>query len=197
MSVKQTEKEKLNREAVSTMLSGKRVHLFEPKPEEIDVRDMARGLSRIPRYVGQTIKPYWVGDHSVLVARIFMKQGELLLAKAGLFHDGAEYIYHDLPHPLKYMPEMLPYKKLEKKGQRVIYRAFGLSEEEPPEVKALDSLLVGNEKRDLRPGLPLPKDIEFYPDLVITPWGPEKTEREFLRTYNELFGDEFGIVEIP
>ncbi len=196
MSAK-VEKEKLNREAVSTMLSGKRVHLFEPQPEEIDIKDMARGLSCIPRYVGQTIKPYWVGDHSVLVARILMKTGDLILARKGLLHDGAEYIFHDLPHPLKYMPEMLPYKKLEKKGQRVIYRAFGLSEDEPPEVKALDSLLVGNEKRDLRPNLPLPKDIEFYPNLIINPWGPEKTEREFLRMYNELFGEEFGVVDIP
>ena len=93
MSAKLAEKEKLNKEAVSTMLSGKRVHLFEPEPEEIDITDMARGLSRIPRYVGQTLKPYWVGDHSVLVARIFIKQGNLLLAKHGLLHDGAEYIY--------------------------------------------------------------------------------------------------------
>jgi uncharacterized protein len=197
MSARVTEKEKLNREAVSTMLSGKRVHLFDPQPEEIDVRDMARGLSRIPRYVGQTTKPYWVADHSVLVARIFMKQDNLYLAKQGLFHDGAEYIFHDIPHPLKYMPEMLPYKKLEKNGQRVVYRAFGLDEDEAPEVKTLDTLLVNNEKRDLRPHLPIPKDAEFYPDLVITPCGSEKAEREFLKVYNELFGDEFGEVEIP
>ena len=197
MSAKIAEKEKLNREAVSTMLSGKKVHLFEPRPEEIDVRDMARGLSRISRYAGQTNKPYWVADHSVLVARIFIKQGELILAKQGLFHDGAEYLYLDMPHPLKYMPEMLSYKKLEKNGQRVIYRAFGLDENEAPEVKALDNLLVNNEKRDLRPHLPLPENVEFFPDLVITPWGSEKAEREFLKTYNELFGEEFGEVELP
>lgn len=192
-----SERERQNREAVVTMFSGRQVHLFEPRVEEINVLDMAKGLSTVARYNGQTIKPYWVGDHSVLVARIFLRQGELLLAKYGLFHDGAEYIYHDVTHPLKYMPEMLPYRKLEKNGQRVIYRAFGLGEDEPAEVKALDTLLVNNEKRDLRPNVPLPKGSEFVPDVTITPWGPEKTEREFLRTFNELFGDEYGIQEIP
>lgn len=191
-----SERERLNREAVATMLSGRRVHLFDPQPEEIDIEDMARGLSRIARYNGQTTKPYWVGDHSVLVARIFIKQGDLLLAKYGLLHDGAEYIYHDLTHPFKYMPEMAAYKKLEKNGQRVIYKRFGLVEE-PKEVKELDSLLVGNEKRDLRPDVPRSADTEYYPDLTITPWGPEKTEREFLKVYNELFGAEFGEVTIP
>jgi hypothetical protein len=197
MSAKMTEKERLNREAVATMLSGKKVHLFDPQPEEIDIYDMARGLSRQARYNGQTTKPYWVGDHSVLVARIFLKRGEIILAKYGLFHDGAEYIYHDLTHPLKYMPEMIGYKKLEKKGQRVIYRAFGLEEEEPDEVKALDSQLVFNEKRDLRPHLHIPEDADFYPDVVIEPWGSEKTEREFLKMYNTLFAEEFGEAIIP
>jgi uncharacterized protein len=192
-----TERERLNREAVATMLSGKKVHLFEPRPEEIDIRDAARGLSRIARYNGQTTKPYWVGDHSVLVARIFLKQDNLRLAKYGLLHDAAEYVYHDITHPLKYMPEMLPYKKLEKKGQKVIYTAFGLDEDEPQEVKNLDSLLVFNEKRDLRPHLAIPKNTKFYPDLVITPWGSEKTEREFLKMYNLLFGEEYGEVDIP
>jgi hypothetical protein len=197
MLEKMSERERLNREAVATMFSGRQVHLFEPRVEEINVLDMAKGLSGIARYNAQTIKPYWVGDHSVLVARIFLQQGQRELAKYGLFHDGAEYIFHDVIHPLKYMPEMKLYKKLEKNGQRIIYKAFGLGEEEPAEVKALDTLLVFNEKRDLRPNIPLPKDTQFYPDLTITPWGPEKTEREFLKMYNELFGEEFGEVEIP
>lgn len=191
-----TEREKLNLEAVVTMLSGRKVHLFEPQPEEFDIRDVAKGLSTIARYNGQTIKPYWVGDHSVLVARIFMKQGELLLAKYGLLHDGAEAVYHDMTHPFKYMPEMAAYKRLEKKGQRALYKRYGLNEE-PKEVKDLDLLLVNNEKRDLRNSIGLTKDAKFYPDLTITPWGPEKTEREFLKLFNELFGEEFGEVEIP
>lgn len=191
-----TDRERLNREAVVTMLSGRQVHLFDPQPEEFDIRDVAKGLSAIARYTGQTIKPYWVGDHSVLVARYFLKKGQLLLAKYGLLHDGAEAVFNDLPTPFKYMPEMLPYKKLEKKGQRALYARYGL-EEEPAELKELDGLLVWNEKRDLRPNLPLPKNVEFVPDIVITPWGPEKTEREFLKLYNELFGEEFGEVEIP
>jgi len=114
-----------------------------------------------------------------------------------LLHDAGEAYYLDIPHPLKYMPEMTKYKALEKNGQRKIYTTFGLSEDEPKEVKALDTLLVNNEKRDLRPHVKLPKDTEFYPDVTITPWGPEKTEREFLKMYNQLFGEEYGEVEIP
>lgn len=197
MSERTSELDRQNREAVATMFSGRQVHLFEPRIEEINVLDMAKGLSAIARYNAQTIRPYWVGDHSVLVARIFLKLGERELAKYGLLHDGAEYIFHDVIHPLKYMPEMKLYKKLEKNGQRVIYKAFGLQEDEPAEVKALDTLLVFNEKRDLRPNVPLPEGTEFYPDVTITPWEPEKTEREFLKMHNELFGEEFGYQEIP
>lgn len=196
MVIEMTERERLNQEAVATMLSGRQVHLFEPRPEEFDVRDVAKGLSTIARYNGQTIKPYWVGDHSVLVARIFMRMGDLILARYGLLHDGAEAVYHDMVHPFKYMPEMAAYKKLEKKGQIALYKRYGLREE-PEEVKNMDLLLVNNEKRDLRNGLGLDKNAQFFPDVTITPWGPEKTEREFLKTFNELFGEEFGVVEIP
>lgn len=196
MSAPISEREQKNREAVVTMLSGRKVHLFEPKPEEFDIRDVAKGLSTIARYNGQTSKPYWVGDHSVLVARIFMKQDNIEFAKYGLLHDGAEAVYHDMTHPFKYMPEMAAYKRLEKKGQRALYKRYGL-EEEPQEVKDLDLLLVNNEKRDLRNGIGLAKDALFHPDLIITPWGPEKTEREFLKMFNELFGEDFGEVEIP
>ncbi len=197
MSAKLTEQEQQNREAYLTTYTGLHFHPFDPRPEEISIIDIAKGLRCQPRFGGHTIKPYYVGDHSVLLTKIFLKQGRIDLAKHALLHDSAEAYLLDLPHPVKYMPEMIKYKTLEKQAQRRIYERFGLDPDEPKEVKELDSLLVNNEKRDLRPHLPLPKNTEFYPDLTIIPWGSEKTEREFLKMFNELFGEEFGEVEIP
>lgn len=196
MAEKQAEAES-NQEVYMVTFLGIHFHLFDPQLEEIDIRDIAKSLACIPRYNGHTLKPYFVGDHCVLMARLFLKQGNTELAKYALLHDSGETWYQDLIHPLKYMDELKKYRKLEKNGQRLVYKKFGLEEDEPAEVKQMDLLLTNNEKRDLCPNRKLDKHLEYYPNVTITPWGPEKTEREFLKMFNELFGAEFGDVTIP
>lgn len=53
-------------------VTGKFIDVADPKPEQIDINDIAWGLSRIPRFAGHTITavPYNVAQHSLLVADI-------------------------------------------------------------------------------------------------------------------------------
>lgn len=53
-------------------VTGKMVDIIDPLPEQIDINDIAWGLSRIPRFAGHTITavPYNVAQHSLLVEEI-------------------------------------------------------------------------------------------------------------------------------
>lgn len=54
------------------MLSGRRLDLLDPSPLDIEIEDIAHGLSRVARWNGQT-RGDWaftVAQHSLLVERI-------------------------------------------------------------------------------------------------------------------------------
>lgn len=53
-------------------VTGKFIDVNDPQPDQIDINDIAWGLSRIPRFAGHTITevPYNVAQHSLLVADI-------------------------------------------------------------------------------------------------------------------------------
>ena len=51
------------------MLSGRRLDLLDPSPLDVEIEDIAHGLSRVARWNGQTTGPwaYNVAQHSLLV----------------------------------------------------------------------------------------------------------------------------------
>ena len=55
------------------MLSGRRLDLLDPSPFDIEIEDIAHGLSRVSRWNGQTLgeHSFSVAQHSVLVLDIF------------------------------------------------------------------------------------------------------------------------------
>ena len=57
------------------MLSGRRLDLLDPSPMDIEIEDIAHGLSFVARWNGQTEGnfPYSVAEHSLLVEKIFFK----------------------------------------------------------------------------------------------------------------------------
>ena len=50
------------------MLSGRRLDLLDPSPVDIEIEDIAHGLSFVARWNGQTVGeyPYSVAEHSLL-----------------------------------------------------------------------------------------------------------------------------------
>jgi hypothetical protein len=77
--------------------TGRRVHIASPLPDEIDIEDIAHGLSHTCRFAGHVPSYYSVAQHSLLVSE-FVGDGN---AMWGLLHDGSEAYLHDLTRPLK------------------------------------------------------------------------------------------------
>ena len=63
----------MTKRAWQRMLSGRRLNLLDPTVLDIEVEDIAHGLSFLTRWNGQTIGPhgYSVAEHSLLVEKIF------------------------------------------------------------------------------------------------------------------------------
>ena len=118
------------RRAWQRMLSGRRLDLLDPSPLDVEIEDVAHGLSRVPRWNGQT-KGDWafsVAQHSVLVERIAGLTVPDLAPKwrlAALLHDGPEYVIGDLISPFKAVVGG-DYKALEARLMAAIHRRAGL-----------------------------------------------------------------------
>ena len=98
--------------------SGRQIFFDDPDKSDFCIEDIARALSRIPRFAGHTDVPYSVAQHSVLVS-IYCRN-----RLWGLMHDAAEAFISDIPGPVKKMiPEI---RTLEHKLRRAIGRKFNL-----------------------------------------------------------------------
>jgi len=112
------------------MLSGRRLDLLDPTPVDIEIEDIAHGLSFVARWNGQTIGdfPYSVAEHSLLVERLFARLNPRAPAKwrlAALLHDAPEYVIGDMISPVK--AAIGPgYDELDKRLSAAIHLRFGL-----------------------------------------------------------------------
>ena len=120
------------------MLSGRRLNLLNPSPLDIEIEDIARGISRVARWNGQTLgdHPLSVAQHSVIVADILSINKKNILNKwllAALLHDAAEYIISDMITPLK---TILGSKYISIEGiiQSAIHLRFRLPSEIPKSI---------------------------------------------------------------
>lgn len=138
-------KKALNRDrtlrAWQRMLSGRRLDLLDPSPLDVEIEDIALGLSRVARWNGQTkgTWPFSVAQHSILVETLVcrLKPGVRQDWRlAALLHDAPEYVVGDLITPFKAVvgPH---YKTLEISLLRAIHLRFGLPAELPAGATAL------------------------------------------------------------
>ena len=112
------------------MLSGRRLDLLNPSPFDIEIEDIAHGLSRVSRWNGQTLgeHSFSVAQHSVLVLDLFSAQAVNSSPRDQLYallHDAAEYVIGDLISPFK-SAVGLDYKSLEHKLEHAVHVRFGL-----------------------------------------------------------------------
>lgn len=123
-------------------VSGKTVNVLEPSPSDIDINDIAWGLSRLPRFCGATIPytPYSVAQHSVQVMKDL--GWDTMLMFHGLMHDAAEAYIGDIPSPIKQIPGFREkIKEIETEILKSIYTSLEVdfpSEEEQEEVHNAD-----------------------------------------------------------
>lgn len=112
------------------MLSGRRLDLLDPSPLDIEIEDIAHGLSRVARWNGQTSGDhiYSVAQHSLFVEAIAAHVWPDLSAEQRLvilLHDAAEYVVGDLISPFKAVLGD-EYKAVEKRVLGAVMVRFGL-----------------------------------------------------------------------
>lgn len=118
------------RRAWQRMLSGRRLDVLDPTPMDVEIEDIAHGLSRLARWNGQT-KGEWawsVAQHALLVESLLCHANPTIAApwrQAALLHDAAEYVIGDIITPLKFALGA-GYENIEVGLIRAIHIRFGL-----------------------------------------------------------------------
>lgn len=131
-------------------IGGRAFYPLDPRPEDIDIEDIAHALSFVCRFGGHCTSFYSVAEHCVRVSdAIEAAVGTREEVFAGLMHDAAEAYIGDMVWPLKQATEIRGYKAIERLVEVAIFWKFGLPLELPPIVKRFDLILLSTEKRDL------------------------------------------------
>lgn len=121
------------------MLSGRRLDLLDPTPVDIEIEDIAHGLSFVARWNGQTSGDfaYSVAEHSLLVETLYSRinpKAPMKWRLAALLHDAPEYVIGDMISPVK--AAVGPgYDELDARLSAAIHIRFGLPATLPTEVK--------------------------------------------------------------
>jgi hypothetical protein len=131
--------------------TGGRIWPLDPRPEEINIEDMAHALSNLCRFGGHVKQFYSVAQHCILAAELLEELPTNINPMYGLLHDASEAYLIDLPRPIKYSLGMSDYRDAERRLEAMIYTKFGLGVEPPSEVKWIDRILLRNEQDWLMP----------------------------------------------
>ena len=124
--------------------TGRKFFPLDPRPEDIDLRDIGWALAHQCRYNGHGRFYYSVAEHSVLLSRHF---GQGTLAREALLHDAAEAYIGDVIRPLK---RSLPqFVEIEANLERVIFDRFNLPSTIRDQVKAADTAILTDERNRL------------------------------------------------
>lgn len=168
--------------------TGRQFWPIDPRPEEIDVADIAHSLSLQCRYAGHCLRFYSVAEHSVHVARYVSAAN----AMWGLLHDAPEAYLVDVPRPVK---RSLPqYAAIESQLMATVSRRFKLLPiwTMPEEVKDADNRILLDERaQNLKStdhvwGSAQAAESAGPLGVTIECWSPERAEQEFLAEFERL-----------
>lgn len=168
--------------------TGRQYWPADPRPDDIDPRDIAHSLAYQCRFGGHCRTFYSVAQHSVLVSYACDPKDALW----GLLHDASEAYLVDIPRPAKRSPGMEGYLILEARMMAAICDAIGLPHEMPPSVRRADEVLLATEARDLM----APESVrEWYlPEAPlpgpIVPWSPDHAELRFALRLEEILSKQ-------
>ncbi|MGR3548643.1 MAG: HD family hydrolase [Roseovarius sp.] len=186
------------------MLSGRRLDLLDPTPVDIEIEDIAHGLSFVARWNGQTLGDfaYSVAEHSLLVERLYSRLTPAAPAKwrlAALLHDAPEYVIGDMISPVK--NAVGPgYDDLDRRLAAAIHIRFGLPAAIPPaikkQIKQADKISAWMEATEIA-GFSVAEADRFFgkPDpallqgLCITLRPPVETRNDYTARYQALIAE--------
>ena len=182
------------------MLSGRRLDLINPSAMDIEIDDIAHGLSRVARWNGQTIgdNSFSVAQHSVLVEKIshtLQSDIDQTWLLAALLHDAAEYVVGDMISPFKNALGV-NCRSFEDKLMQAIHIRFGLPAVIPPQLKKFikrsDKISAYLEATQIAGFSDAESRKIFGPppitvkDWVIQPLSPNEAKQQFLERFYAL-----------
>jgi len=112
------------------MLSGRRLHLLDPSPLDLEITDLLTGISRVHRWCGQTIGEtgFNVAQHCCLVEQVLLDLVEpaapVPMRLWALAHDLPEAVYGDVVTPVKAVLGKT-YRELEDRLEHALCLALG------------------------------------------------------------------------
>ena len=161
---------------------------LDPRPEEVNIVDIAHSLAMQCRYAGHVDRFYSVAEHSVHVSRVVPFKHALV----GLLHDAPEAYLVDVPRPVK--RHLTNYKNIEELNWKCIVACFGLDPVMPACVHEADAALLFAEKAALMKPSPLPGwgmgDDAEPAQVAIEGWLPARGKKEFLQRFWELMEEQ-------
>jgi len=184
------------------MLSGRRLDLLDPSPLDVEIEDIAHGLSRVARWNGQTTgpHPFSVAQHCLVVEDIAARLRPGLETRwrlAVLLHDAPEYVIGDMISPFKAVVGG-GYKLVEHRILAAIMIRFGLPAAMSREVAALakeaDRIAAHHEAVNLA-GFSEDEASRYFgayvhlrPDsrALLAPMGAEEAKSRFLDRFTAL-----------
>ena len=169
-------------------VSGKVFWPIDPRPEELDINDIAHALGMMCRYGGHCNRFYSVAEHSVLMASYAEANLGTEIAQIALMHDATEAYLTDVIRPVK--AHLSNYREIENRLWLCIAERFSLPQVIPDEVHHLDNCIL----RDEMEALHMPPPMEWnIPNqrlgVHITGWDPKFAGWAFLGMYQKLWGE--------
>jgi uncharacterized protein len=163
------------------------IDLANIQPEQITIKDISAGLSKICRFSGQITRFYSVAQHSVILSKIVPER----LKKVALLHDASEAYLQDIIKPLKNLLGE-SYTNLENKFEHAIFDRYGLDYDLLKEIKPYERFVYEQECKCFRQGNEeewvkwLKNDVKMFPSF----WDWRQSEVLFHTRFVELFSKE-------
>lgn len=161
--------------------TGRQFWPLDPRPEDVDLTDIAHALSMKCRYSGHCKRFYSVAEHAVLVSRLVRPE----VALEALHHDDAEAYLPDVPRPIK--SSLTGFKEIERKVEQAIATALNLKYPWDEEIHIADMTILADERLALMGPSPAEWHLPFQPAGVkIEGWDPAQAKWEFAKRHFEL-----------
>lgn len=177
--------------------SGLAFDFEDPRPEQINIGDIAHALGHLCRFAGHASRFYSVAEHSVHCARFLNEpDGTKDFARWGLMHDAHEAYVVDIPSPLK---RLLPdYQHIENLAEIAVRTRFGLFGVMPSPVRNTDVAILREEAKALHCEPPRPWNLpeskwlfecahEHWAQWTPECWPAPEASARFLEMFRELF----------
>lgn len=162
--------------------TGRQFWPLDPRPEEIDIDDIAHALSNICRFTGHCEHFYSVAEHSVLTTYLVSQENALW----ALLHDASEAYICDLGRPVKqFIPQ---YTEIENRLMYAVCERFNLPVDKPSEIKRADNVMLATEATTVMGSHPADWLLAEYPSrsVEIQCLRPAAAEKLFLQRFREL-----------